>query len=393
MHTPSRPPASAERGQVLVIVAAGMIGIIAMVALVIDGGYAWGQQRETQNGADAAAKAGAGALQQMYTGATVTNGDVGCAVAQAATDNEVTLSSAQYTDFQGSVISDVGACGSSGLPPAQAQGVKANAEQEFDTFLAGIVGFSQLTAAADATAVVAVSEDICPASQGCGVLPVTFPRTIDTCTGTNGRTVGEDEWEILQPENGDVLDASNLALLPLCTTGEGSVGWIDYGCGNMAEQISTPCNGEIPLPTWLQTQTGNPNCCENLLEDFTGSQPGVAEEEDAVLQIPIHDFTCQGDLADGAPVESCPSYPEWSGTGNGLHYHIPYAVGFKLDGAFTSGADPQCNEPPGGPAAMGNGATSCLKGWFVALISAPSPLGVADIEIGDPVSTGVLLIN
>ena len=34
------------------------IGLIAMVGLVIDGGYAWGRQRITQNGADAIAKAG-----------------------------------------------------------------------------------------------------------------------------------------------------------------------------------------------------------------------------------------------------------------------------------------------------------------------------------------------
>ena len=46
-----------ERGQVLVIVAGALVALIAMVGLVIDGGYAWGQQRDTQNGADAAAKA------------------------------------------------------------------------------------------------------------------------------------------------------------------------------------------------------------------------------------------------------------------------------------------------------------------------------------------------
>ena len=44
-----------ERGQVLVIVAMGLVVMVAMVGLVIDGGFAWGQQRKTQNGADAMA--------------------------------------------------------------------------------------------------------------------------------------------------------------------------------------------------------------------------------------------------------------------------------------------------------------------------------------------------
>ena len=35
-----------ERGQLLVIVAVGMVVILAMVGVVIDGGYAWGKQRE-----------------------------------------------------------------------------------------------------------------------------------------------------------------------------------------------------------------------------------------------------------------------------------------------------------------------------------------------------------
>jgi len=371
-----------------------MLGLIAMVALVIDGGYAWGQQRETQNGADSAAKAGTAVIQLVYSGGTPTDGEVGCAVADAATANSLTLATAEYTDFQGTLLgTSVGACGAGGSPPSNAQGVKVSGEQLFDTFLAGVIGMQQLTARADATAVVAVAEDICPADQGCGVLPVTFPRTIDTCDGTNGRTVGEDEWAILDPLNGDVLSASNLALLPLCATGEGSVGWLDYGCGNLSDQISTPCNGVSPLQTWLTTQTGNPNCCETELEQYTGDQPGVPEDTDAVMQIPIHDFTCQGDLPDDAPIEDCASFEEWSGTGNGLHYHIPYAVGFKLDGAFTNGSDVECNQPPGNPQALGNGATSCLKGWFVKLITAPGTLGVGDISPGDPVNTGILLIN
>ena len=37
-----------ERGQVLVIVAGALLVIVALTGLVIDGGYAWGQQRMAQ---------------------------------------------------------------------------------------------------------------------------------------------------------------------------------------------------------------------------------------------------------------------------------------------------------------------------------------------------------
>ena len=50
------------RGQVLVIVALGMLAMIAMAGLVTDAGLAWANRRQAQNLADAAAMAGARAM-------------------------------------------------------------------------------------------------------------------------------------------------------------------------------------------------------------------------------------------------------------------------------------------------------------------------------------------
>ena len=61
-----------ERGQILVIVAMGIVAMVAMVGLIIDGGNAWGQQRKTQNGADAMAQAGATVIAQKLAGAPKT---------------------------------------------------------------------------------------------------------------------------------------------------------------------------------------------------------------------------------------------------------------------------------------------------------------------------------
>jgi hypothetical protein len=383
-------------GQILVVVAAGMLVVIAMVGLVIDGGHAWGQQRRTQNSADGVAMAGTAIVQQWLAdpSAGMDGGDVGCAVEAAATAHEIALERAEYTDHSGNLLDPavhVPACGAAGQIPAGAQGVKATASEEFETFLMRAVGFPTLTASAEATAVVGTPAGVCPASEGCPVLPVTFPRTVDTCDGTSTRIIGESEWLILDEET--PLDASNLSIVPLCKKGPGAVGWLDFGCGNLADHITSPCNQYIPIPAWLDTSPGNPNCCEGELRAYTGSQAGVAEEEDLVVQVPIHDFSCSTDLADPQPIENCPSYPSWSGNGDNFHYHIPYWVGFKLDGAFVQGSDRECNEAPGEPFAGGNGATGCLKGWFVSKVTAPGGVIIGPINPGDPVALSITLVR
>ena len=385
-----------ERGQVLVIVAIGLLAMVAMVGLVIDGGHAWGRQRETQNGANAMAKAGTTVIQHYLSGDAMTDGDVGCAVDDASDRNLVTLESAVYTDDQGSPLSPqtpVGACGAGGGIPSGAQGVVATASQEFGTFLVGVIGFDQLTTEADATAVVGTSGGICPASAGCGVLPVTFPHRAVTCDGTNRQVViGDSDWPILD-EAVDTLDASNLVVVPLCTTGPGSVGWLDFGCApNLESMIDDPCNVYIPIPAWLHTQTGNTNSLEGNLSAYAGSQPGVAEEEDVVMQIPINDNTCVGQPADTD--DTCdPLGSEGSGNGNNMYYHIPYWQGFKIDGAFTGGSDPECNQAPGNPLGGGNGGTGCMKGWFVSRSGAPGTISTGPIAPGAPVPMAVMLVN
>jgi len=48
-----------ERGQIIVLVAILMVGLVAVVGLVTDGGLVFSQRRDLQNAADAAALAGA----------------------------------------------------------------------------------------------------------------------------------------------------------------------------------------------------------------------------------------------------------------------------------------------------------------------------------------------
>ena len=76
----SRLSTRSERGQTVIITAVGLVVMVGLVGLVIDGGHAWGKLRQTQNGADATAKAGAVVIQNMLAEVgTPNDGSVGCA--------------------------------------------------------------------------------------------------------------------------------------------------------------------------------------------------------------------------------------------------------------------------------------------------------------------------
>ena len=69
-----------QRGQTLVLTALSLVALMAAVGLLLDGGNAYAQQRGTQNGADAAANAGADVLAQRLAGAAETDVQVLAAV-------------------------------------------------------------------------------------------------------------------------------------------------------------------------------------------------------------------------------------------------------------------------------------------------------------------------
>ena len=385
-----------------------MLALITMVGLVLDGGYAWGRQRQTQNGADSVAKAGSVPVLEWLGGATNQVGDAGCAVELAADTAEVTVESAEFTDFQGNLMGiPVPPCGTSGGMPPGAQGVKAVTTQVFDTFLMGVVGFDSLTARADATAVVG------PVTGTGVVLPVTFPQTMELCDDTGDvytirdwnepndpsgplATTGLwDAYEIL-PEGATLTDG-NLATVPLCTHGPGSVGWLDYGCGNISSSITNPCDIFLNIPDWILTQTGNVNCCEDELALYHGDQPGVYEEdEDSVVTLPIHQLTCRDDAGTTGTgldreLNACTT---GEGSGNNLYYGVEFWVGFVLDAAYVQGGDIECEQDPGTPELDSpGGGVGCLKGWFVERIGLPEQVSIGEINPGDEEEIGITLIN
>jgi hypothetical protein len=315
--------------------------------------------------------------------------DVACAVEGSAGQNGVTLDSAEYVDAFGDPLATpvmVGTCTTdigTAIPPG-AQGVRAVASETFDTLLMRVVGRPTLTTQANAIAVVGQVLSI-----GGGALPITFPQVGTVCDSTNFTfTIQEDDgdgtWEPYEIIDRADADATNEAIVPLCSTAPGSVGFLDWGCGqNLAQSITNPCDISIPIPAWVQTKTGNVNSLEDEINAYAGS----------VLAIPIHDGTCRSDLPDSSPPSACPQ-GLWSGNGNNLYYHIPFWVGFLLDEAHTQGGDAECGDPPGTPQLNPPGhGVSCLKGWFVEMIPAPGSIGIGTIAPGADVPMSVTLIN
>src|SRR5215213_7894205 len=67
----SRP--SGERGQILVVFALMLVTMLAMGALLVDGGLAWGNERQAQTAADAAALNAAKAFAAQPDGTSIGN--------------------------------------------------------------------------------------------------------------------------------------------------------------------------------------------------------------------------------------------------------------------------------------------------------------------------------
>ena len=355
-----------ERGQAIVILTIAVAAVMAMTALVVDGGNAMAHQRATQNAADAASIAGASIIVEELAGVPRSDADVRSAVEAAFAVNGTELQVALYVDENDNVV---GSVGQGGGIPYSAYGVRAAGSRDFSTFLAGIVGMTEMSSGAQATALAGAPQGVCPASEGCAVMPVAISIPVLTCDGTNGTPreleIGEN-WPLVDLETAEADTAgSRMSVVPLCTTGPGGVGWLDMaavGCKgtNLDDWITTPCNATFDIPVWLKTKSGNSNAIDSALNGYKGK----------VILIPMFDSTCRDIPSSGLPAD-CTN----AGQGDNMYYHIPQFAAFRLHEAYIQGSNgPACNSAPGNPPGGGNGSTSCLKGWFVKFITT-GPVG------------------
>jgi hypothetical protein len=385
---------------------AAMVAILAAVAVTIDGGNAFAQQRAVQNGSDGAAEGGAVVMAAKLAGASTPAGGwdaaVNSAVLANAAANDIAVTGAYYTDICGIPLTMDGSAALNGNgtynlnsaaevgsgypsnsqttpdcpslsvgPPA---GVLVYGHKLVRTWIAGIAGIDTIDVKTQATAVAGYLQGACDASEGsaCTLLPVTVPVNALTCDDQNNAHDTGFPWAMNQ-----------VYKIPLCGNGPGNVGWLDWtptsgGTSELVGSIQTPDNPNITLPSWqFVTSTGNINSAavENALRAYDGE----------TVMIPQFGQTCgtkNGEpdpdnshpAIDTAPNYGCPA-GDIGGNGQNNWYLIPSFAYFQfcgpsdgdcssigvLHGAYVNGNNSAICD-------TGNGATSCLAGKFVKIL-------------------------
>jgi Putative Flp pilus-assembly TadE/G-like len=146
-----------QAGQAMVLFALGMVGIVALVALVLDGSYIYVQRRTAQTAADAGALAGARALREASTVGTISS-EVTAATARNTFGGTqsvqcIYLVNASGAPFGTILAPDPAACPSGAATTINgASGVHVDVRVDFHTFLAGMLNVSQLNAVGRAAA-------------------------------------------------------------------------------------------------------------------------------------------------------------------------------------------------------------------------------------------------
>lgn len=378
MHT-TRNYAS---GQVIPIFALALLAIVAMVALVLEGGNAYAQQRVAQNGSDAAANAGALVIGETLgpNGATRTDTDVDTAVSNIATQNDLDNHVAYYTNVTGQYLDNAGVVVSAAADaavvgnadgvlaiPANAQGVRVTGTRTFGTTFGRAIGFTTLDASADATAVAG-------RLTGGAFLPVIFPVNITDCDNSGDLGVGESQWVLSQPDgpDADTNPEGNKYIIPLCKTGSGAFQVLDLDPALSCDQEAA---GGVSvfwptLPVDVPVDPGND--CAKKVSDVVN----VAPVQGSIVLIPICEVDCTT-----------------SGGSNG-EYTIVKITAFFIDYMHHQNNPNHAAECQGDGTTTfritGNGSSSCVVGWFVRYITS-GPVGVG--PVGETDAVGVQLIR
>ncbi len=231
-----------ERGQILVIVAGGVITLLLLAGLVLDGGIAFLNKRDGQNAADTASLAGARLIAEHYTDATIsyTSADIYSGIDATVSANgcdgtgtpctwEAVFVNTSYVD-----VGDV-TNAASGIPSG-AVGVQVNVNRQPGTFLARLAQIDSWDITTHAISV-ATEPATAPAGQ---LLPIALKQN----TG--------DPYV-----PGQVYDLTDGKDIP------GGFGYISWDGSNdpnsLADSICTPDNPPFTMPFTFAGDPGKSN--------------------------------------------------------------------------------------------------------------------------------------
>jgi hypothetical protein len=300
--------------------------MILGVGLVIDGGNALAQRRASQNAADLASLAGARIVAEWVSGDTSNGTDantVASITASVAANGGAAITygtpnGPRYVNKNGAFTGWVGG----GSIPANTVGVKVSSSRSWNPYFLRIIGETNWTATADATARGGYAAGGPPG----GVFPAGIAEAFfqgSPCSGD----ISNDPSSPCYPTQ----------FTPGSLNVPGGFGWLKFGCegpdnnnkpfglGQVAPADAGGCGND---KGFLQTEIGPPaqsfGCCTAVglsgSGDDIGSLPGDKASAD-----------CSTYISSGVTV----IVPVWDGaygTGQNAYYHIVGFTGWQITG-------------------------------------------------------------
>jgi Flp pilus assembly protein TadG len=343
-----------EHGQSVILIALVMIVLIAFLGLIIDGGEAYLNRRDSQDAADAGAFAGVRILALHNSNSTPSN--ISQAINAFASANKVIAQTqnvlAYFIDANGNQIGNSSQTISTyGTVPPEATGVIVTTTITYTTAFIGVLGANgtvpiRARAAAQSGPPAGISN----------LMPMAIPLPVTT-------TYPYSPTLTILAGDGSV-------------TGSGNYEWLDFGLTSCAGQgganivsgmiqIPQACSAPyVPLPSWVGSKTG-----------YGISQIASAIDQWLALSIPQRHWFI--------PVYDCYGQNQVCGTGSGTNvdYHVVHFADFipmgywfgngnGKSGGSLAGAPgcPQSNLPPFST------PNKCVVGYFVQF-AVPSPVG------------------
>lgn len=157
-----------------------IVALLALAGVVLDGGNIYVQRRTAQNAADAAALAGTNALVLALNTPDTTIGPAICTYVQANQFGITPTANAYFVGVDGvtnkgaiTVPTDCTQPASNVIPNGVVAGIHVDVNIPFHTFVAGVVGITNVTASAGATAQVGQISGQAAADApvaGCGIM-------------------------------------------------------------------------------------------------------------------------------------------------------------------------------------------------------------------------------
>jgi hypothetical protein len=283
--SPRRSGRLRTRGQILVIVAGGLIGIFAVAGLALEGATLVLNRRDGQNASDLGALAGTHVIAKVRThsgpGAPSTDVFGAIASSMAANDCGGTAPCGWTADFVASGLAPLGRVSAGAAIPGNALGVRVEVTRTPGALLGRIFGFTQWTVTTEGTAIATKPSSV----AGGTVLPIAM------CGWTN-----DTANDCVRATNTNALDLQPGQIYDL-TAGKdapGGFGWLRWGGGTLSTSICTPNNPAFTLDGPFDSPTGGG---ETWFAGARGS-PRVADVSNCLHQwisnrttalIPIYD--------------------------------------------------------------------------------------------------------